>query len=136
MDDSSVFRAMLYKAIAGEPGAFAGFDCTKNVQDQLQEMMVDLYKRVKVREIGKEERAYVMPPRALLEYFYSFACLKVTVGTTDLMMHKELMPKYREEQEKTKYVMVFRSMEQLWLAFVMFEKFQKRWDGQDWVKEG
>ncbi len=28
------------------------------------------------------------------------------------------------------------SMEQLWLAFVMKEKYQKVWNGTDWVKEG
>ena len=27
------------------------------------------------------------------------------------------------------------SMEQLWLAFVMHQKYGKRWDGTDWVKE-
>lgn len=27
----------------------------------------------------------------------------------------------------------FTSMEQLWLAFVMKEKYGKRWDGADWV---
>ena len=27
------------------------------------------------------------------------------------------------------------SMEQLWLAFVMQEKYNKIWDGKDWVKE-
>ena len=25
------------------------------------------------------------------------------------------------------------SMEQFWLAFVMHEKFQKKWDGEDWI---
>lgn len=28
---------------------------------------------------------------------------------------------------------VFSSMEQLWLAFVMLERFGKIWDGEDWV---
>jgi hypothetical protein len=27
----------------------------------------------------------------------------------------------------------FLSMEQLWLAYVMKQKFNKRWDGKDWV---
>ena len=26
----------------------------------------------------------------------------------------------------------FKSMEQLWLAFVMYEKYQKKWNGSDW----
>jgi len=28
------------------------------------------------------------------------------------------------------------SMEQLWLAFVMHEKFNKTWNGNEWIKEG
>ena len=28
---------------------------------------------------------------------------------------------------------LLQSMEQLWLAFVMHEKFQKKWDGEDWI---
>ena len=30
----------------------------------------------------------------------------------------------------------FTSMEQLWLAFVMFEKYKKVWDGKEWKKSG
>jgi len=29
----------------------------------------------------------------------------------------------------------FTSMEQLWLAFTMKEKFKKAWNGEDWIKE-
>lgn len=39
MDDSNVFKLMLAKAIKSEPLAFTNFDRTKNVQDQLQEMI-------------------------------------------------------------------------------------------------
>jgi len=28
----------------------------------------------------------------------------------------------------------FTSLEQLWLAFVMYEKFNKVWDGKEWIK--
>jgi hypothetical protein len=31
--------------------------------------------------------------------------------------------------------MIDASMEQLWLAFVMKDKFSKEWDGTDWVKD-
>ena len=31
------------------------------------------------------------------------------------------------------YIEQFRSMEQLWLAFVMDELYQKKWDGEDWI---
>jgi hypothetical protein len=34
---------------------------------------------------------------------------------------------------KKKYL---HSMEQLWLAFVMREKYNKVWNGEEWVKEG
>jgi len=29
----------------------------------------------------------------------------------------------------------FHSMEQLWLAFVMKELYNKQWSGEEWVKE-
>jgi hypothetical protein len=29
---------------------------------------------------------------------------------------------------------IFKTMEQLWLAFVMREKFNKIWNGEDWIK--
>ena len=35
---------------------------------------------------------------------------------------------------KESYILLFNSMEQLWLAFVMKEKFNKIWDGNDWRK--
>jgi hypothetical protein len=34
------------------------------------------------------------------------------------------------------YWELFQSWEQLWLAFVMKEKYNKIWNGEDWVKEG
>jgi len=38
---------------------------------------------------------------------------------------------YEEELGKN-YTAIFNSMEQLWLAFVMKEKFDKVWNGEDW----
>ena len=38
--------------------------------------------------------------------------------------------------EGKKYFLQFSSFEQLWLVFVMKEKYGKTWNGQDWVKEG
>jgi len=34
-----------------------------------------------------------------------------------------------------KYRLLFTSMEQLWLAFVMKEKYGKIWSGTEWIKE-
>lgn len=33
------------------------------------------------------------------------------------------------------YCIKFKSMEQLWLAFVMWEKYKKVWDGEEWVEK-
>lgn len=38
------------------------------------------------------------------------------------------------EQNKD-YWTGFESFEQLWLAFVMKEKYNKTWNGEDWIKE-
>ena len=36
-------------------------------------------------------------------------------------------------QRNSPYYVMFASMEQLWLAFVMKEKFNKTWDGEKWL---
>lgn len=41
MNDSEKFNLMLEKAMSRYPGEFGDFDKTKNVQDQLQEMITD-----------------------------------------------------------------------------------------------
>jgi hypothetical protein len=33
------------------------------------------------------------------------------------------------------YIIWFKTMEQLWLAFTMLTLYQKKWDGKEWVKE-
>ena len=43
MDISNEFQLILDKAIESEPLGFTNFDRTKNVQDQLQEMVGGLY---------------------------------------------------------------------------------------------
>ena len=35
-------------------------------------------------------------------------------------------------EKETEYIKQFESMEQLWLAFVMQENFQKTWNGEEW----
>jgi len=37
-------------------------------------------------------------------------------------------------RESTGYYFKFQSMEQLWLAFVMKERFNKTWKGETWIK--
>lgn len=64
----------------------------------------------------------------LLEHFYwSWAAYK-----TD---EKYPWREYIEDEDKGKILADFASMEQLWLAFVMKEKFNKIWNGEDWINE-
>ena len=76
-------------------------------QDQLQEIAIFERDRLGGRQTSAFE---------LLDAFHIFCCVKTTG-----MFHEE------EFQ---------LSMEQLWLAFVMKEKYGKLWNGEDWVKNG
>ncbi len=55
---------------------------------------------------------------------------------------KFLQEKYLKITEQPAFVVLENtfdngvSMEQLWLAFVMSERFEKVWNGEDWIKEG
>lgn len=89
MDTSETFRVMLDSAIASEPEAFKGFDRTKNVQDQLQEMIVLFW-------IGLHNSG-------VLKWLSLFS---KEFGYDD------------------------KSMEQLWLAFLMKELHNKVWTGE------
>jgi hypothetical protein len=40
---------------------------------------------------------------------------------------------YHKTWKETEYYSLFISMEQLWLSFVMYEKYNKIWNGKDWV---
>ena len=42
----------------------------------------------------------------------------------------------KDDEEEIVYYRQFTSMEQLWLAFVMKEKYGKVWNVEEWVKEG
>ena len=45
-----------------------------------------------------------------------------------LMMHSFIY-------DNANYIGQFESMEQLWLAFVMIKKYNKKWNGKDWVND-
>ncbi len=102
MDNSKEFQMMLNKAIISEPLIFADFDRTKNVQDQLQEMVV----------VG----SHPMPITNLGWRFQTF-----------------FNEQYSELNQATPTAL-FPSFEQLWLAFVCKELYQKSWDGSDWIE--
>jgi len=94
MDNSKKFAVMLNKAISQEPNGFGNFDRTKNVQDQLQEMLGDFTQvQAMLNDLDDWHRAY------------------------------------------DAHLMEIKSMEQLWLAFIMSEKFNKVWSGESWISK-
>ena len=42
---------------------------------------------------------------------------------------------YEADKYKNKPVILFNSGEQLWLVFVMDKRFNKVWDGKEWIKK-
>ncbi|KKN76511.1 hypothetical protein LCGC14_0370200 [marine sediment metagenome] len=90
-------KTMLESAMKAHPESFANFDTTKNVQDQLQEMVTH-------HSLWAKTLAF--------EFF----------------LRKE--GKY----DINSYPFQFSSMEQLWLAYVMQEKYSLTWDGERWSK--
>ena len=107
MDNSKEFQSMLDKAFAGAPLEFENFDRTKNVQDQLQEM---------VREGG-------IPQKGRLVYRFYGWLQSLVVEEDDPNDNYFSNPNLKYE-----------SLEQLWLAFVMKEKYNKTWDGESWIQ--
>ena len=99
MDTSREFQLMLNKAIISEPFGFVDFDRTKNVQDQLQEMVEcsEIYNKV----------------RKMNEFVWEFLWDE-------------------EREELSEYAERFVSMEQLWLALVMKERWNKIWANNNW----
>jgi hypothetical protein len=96
MDNSKEWKSMLDGAIEQYPLEFQEFDKTKNLQDQIQEMMGNF---------SPDKDGY----SELLHDFNQFI-----------------------EFEET---MHFKTFEQLWLAFYMYEKQGKIWSGRKWVVE-
>lgn len=82
-------------------------------QDQLQDMLKD-----KIRHNHKNTYGYVKGPAP--EGFIA-GCL-----------HQEFH-KFMIYEDQYIFCEVFNSMEQLWLAFVMHEKYNKRWNDKEWV---
>lgn len=97
MGDSKEWENMLEDAIKQHPLEFQKFDKTKNLQDQIQEMLGDSPAFALAQDLG--------------------AWLNYTFG------------------ELVENVFDY-SMEQLWLAFYMFENHQKIWDSkkETWIK--
>lgn len=104
MDKSKEFLLMLNKAIEQHPEDF-NFDTTKNVQDQLQEM------------IGVYDKVLDL----LTHYGWRMGEGYDTFGGKP------------DGDLQNAYFRKLASMEQFWLSIVMKEKYNKIWDGKDWI---
>jgi len=101
MDNSKEWEEMITSAIILCPVEFEGFDKTKNLQDQIQEMMFN------------EQNSLEENHDEFIHWLWG--------GTMSYNY-------YPSEYSR------FSSMEQLWLAFYMYEKHKKTWDKEKWVK--
>lgn len=61
-------------------------------------------------------------------------CKKVSLDTLIYAFYRESLD-FDRDDEHIGLKFAFSSMEQLWLAFIMKEKYNKTWNGEDWVKE-
>lgn len=85
-------------------------------QDQLQEMVRGIYEENHKHTLANIKGHKYYDPSFI--HRIMFACFSKWFGEEDT------------------YVQQFASSEQLWLAFVMKEKYGKVWNGEDWIKEG
>jgi len=104
VDNSKEFQLMLDSAITQHPDTFAHFDRAKNIQSQLQEMVEPSF------EVSNKQIL-------ALSEFIGF-CLQYKKG--------RLM-------KFTEHIDQFITMEQLWLAVVMFFVYQKMWSNGEWI---
>ncbi len=107
MDTRETYKKMWKKAIEAEPLAFKNFDPTKNVQDQLQEMIL--------KSFPQDEQDSMNIMVVILDEFQNWVlndCSGLDWSYSGRV-----------------------SMEQLWLSYVMKVKYGKVWSGEDWVKE-
>lgn len=81
---------------------------------------------VEVGGCGGEGRHVWLPRQDQLQEMLNWSLDDSTLGMSDFL--------YRLEGKAT-ICSQFASWEQLWLAFVMKEKYGKTWDGEEWIKE-
>ena len=109
MDSSKEFQLMLNRAIESEPLGFEGFGQTKNVQDQLQEILLG---------------DIPMRPSLIIKAVFQWC------KDRDYFL-------YYKQSDSEVTSCPFVSMEQLWLAFVMKRRYNKVWitEKEQWVSE-
>ena len=108
-DEVIVYHPLIHDAGFGEEGPDDEFTWWLPRQDQLQEII-----QAQVKCHGKDELYWK------INWFWEF--VQATCFT-----HGENYGHLTEQ--------AYPSMEQLWLAFVMKEKYKKVWDGKEWKEE-
>jgi len=109
MDTTEQNIKMLEKAVEAYPEAFQGFDRTKNVQDQLQDIL-----NLSARQLMKQFRNFL-------------------VWITGTKGQDRYNQGYISDATMP-YGIFLPSFEQLWLAYIMHEKYNKVWNGEDWAR--
>jgi len=131
MDNSKKFQMMLDEVIRVEPDGFKDFDRTKNVQAQLQEMMFGTRSWNDTpagwaSSFGHTVNPEIIFTQGITEVYES--------GSTKYKKQRvELGKRYIKAKKNQEYWKLFKSMEQLWLAFCMAEKYNKTWNGETWT---
>ena len=106
-----LFKRMIEAAMKIHPESFIGFETNKNIQNQLQEMLIDHVNRTVFEGCGNDR--------------------SVRIG-----IHCDLYAFTNQIYEEAEYPIyptnVFDTQEQLWLACVMNELFNEKWNDEDW----
>lgn len=96
-------------------------------QDQLQEMIIDVFKAKHQVWVKENERLKNVASRC------SIAVHPLGPAELAWALVYEIAIEEEDVWDETKpYYLKMSSSEQLWLAFVMKEKYGKVWDGEDW----
>ena len=117
---SHAFKEGDYYYLDSEVGVYSFWHHPTNIynatwlprQDQLQEMVLEAF--------GKEAWfGGFCNSTEMLDLAFEFTCFCYDVSSAEML-------------EINEYAKQFTSMEQLWFAFVMKEKNNKTWDGENW----
>ena len=106
-----LFKRMIEAAMKIHPEPFTGFDVTKNIQNQLQEMLINYINRSVFEWVGNDRSIRVAVHYDLCAF-------------TDQIYEEAEYPIYPTN--------IFNTQDQLWLACVMEGLFNERWTGEQW----
>ena len=106
-----------YEMTYGTRKVFGTIDIDKPIylptQEQLQEMILPIFlKRFSTTHALRNDSSFIY--RMIIEKFQRWI--------------------NRSSPSLDEYMAMFSSLNELWLAFVMHEKYNKIWDGKDWKK--